>query len=487
MDASDGPLSAHEPHASRVGLVIGALKARIEARTLGRGARLPSVRRFAEELGVSKSTVVEAYDRLVAEGVVEARRGSGFYVSSAAQPLVLARAPNLDPAVDLLAIMRHELEARPDIIQPASGWLPESWLPAASVEKALRAVARSGGPARMRYDSPLGFEPLRRLIAARLVERGLRVDPSQIVITDSTTQAIDLAGRFFLSPGDRVAVDDPRYFNFLKLIEAHRAAIVSAPYTREGPDIAALEALFAEHRPRLYFMIAGPHNPTGATLSAATAHRVLKLAERYNVVIVEDDVYGDFETTVSPRVATFDGFDRVIYVGGYSKTVSGGVRVGYLVARPDWIGPIVDLKLATTLTNSAFAAAAIHNLLAEGGYRRHLDALRARLAEAIARTCLRLKRCGVTPWIEPDSGMFVWAGLPDGLDATDVARAAQDDKMIFAPGRSFSASPQWRGFMRFNVAASSDPRVFEVLEKAMEKATKAPSAGAYAPPANSLA
>ena len=249
----------------------------------------------------------------------------------------------------------------------------------------------------------------------------------------------------------------------------------------------ALEALFAEHRPRLYFMIAGPHNPTGATLSAATAHRVLKLAERYNVVIVEDDVYGDFETTVSPRVATFDGFDRVVYVGGYSKTVSGGVRVGYLIARPDWIGPIVDLKLATTLTNSAFAAAAIHNLLAEGGYRRHLDALRARLAEAIARTCLRLKRCGVTPWIEPESGMFVWAGLPDGLDATDVARAAQDDKMIFAPGRSFSASPQWRGFMRFNVAASSDPRVFEVLEKAMEKATKAPSAEAYAPPANSLA
>jgi DNA-binding transcriptional MocR family regulator len=457
---------------TRVGLVIDALRARIDSRALGRGAKLPSVRRLAEELGVSKSTVVEAYDRLLAEGAVEARRGSGFFVAAAPQPLVLARAPSLDPAVNLLAIMRRELEAHPDVIQPGYGWLPESWLPGAAVEKALRAVARSHSPAVLRYDSPLGFEPLRRVIGARLAERGARVDPAQIVITDSTTQAIDLAGRFFLSPGDRVVVDDPLYFNFVKTIEAHRATIVGAPYTREGPDVVALEAIFAEQRPRIYLMVAGPHNPTGATISGAVAHRVLMLAERYDVVIVEDDVYGDFETAPSPRLATFDGFDRVVSVGGYSKTVSGGVRVGYLVARPDWVEPIVDLKLATTLTNSAFAAAAIHNLLTEGGYRRHLDALRARLADAIARTCLRLKACGVTPWIEPQSGMFVWAELPDGLDATNVARAAQADRVVFAPGRSFSASPKWRGFMRFNVGISADSRVFEALERAMARASR---------------
>jgi DNA-binding transcriptional MocR family regulator len=470
MDTSASYVGSAPSSPSRVSVVIETLRARIQSRALGRGARLPSVRRLAEELGVSKSTVVEAYDRLAAEGAVEARRGSGFFVASAPEPLVLARAPSLDPAVDLLAIVRRELQARPDVLQPASGWLPESWLPAAGFEKALRYVARSGGPARLRYDSPLGFEPLRKLIAARMVERGVRVDPAQIVLTDSTTQALDLAARLFLSSGDRIVIDDPRYYNLIQLVDAHRAEIIAVPYTSEGPDVAALEAIFAEHRPRLYFMISGPHNPTGACLSPTVAHRVLTLAERYDVTIVEDDIYGDFESTPSARVATFDGFDRVVSVGGFSKTVSTGLRIGYLIARPDWIEPIVDLKLATTLGNSAFAAAVFHNFLTEGGYRRHLDTLRPRLAEAIARTCVRLRACGATPWIEPQSGMFVWAKLPDDLDATDVARAAQDDNVVFAPGRSFSASLEWRGYMRFNVAACADPHVFEVLGRAMEKA-----------------
>jgi DNA-binding transcriptional MocR family regulator len=385
---------------------------------------------------------------------------------------VLANAPNLDPAVDLLAIVRQSLDERPDVLQPAHGWLPESWLPAAGVEKAIRAVARGGGPARLRYDSPLGFEPLRRLLAARFAERGARVDASQIMLTDSAMQALDLAARFLVSPGDRVVIDDPVFYNFQQLLSAHRASIVGVPYTREGPDVEALEAVFAEHRPRLYITVAGPHNPTGAAPSPATAHRILMLAERYDVTIVEDDVYADFEPLPSPRLATFDGFNRVVQVGGYTKTVTAALRVGYLVARPDWIEPIVDLKLATTLGNSAFAAAFMHNFLLEGGYRRHLEGLRPRLAEAIARASRRLRACGAAPWVEPQGGLFLWAELPGGLDATEVARAAQCDNVVFAPGRSFSAAPQWRGYMRFNVAVSADPRVFDALERAMEKAAK---------------
>jgi len=454
---------------SRVGLVLAALRARIEARALPRGARLPSVRRLAEELGVSKSTVVEAYDRLAAEAAVEARRGSGFYVAAPPAPLKLSAAPPLDPAVDLLTLVRRALEDQPHDLQPASGWLPESWLPAAGLEKAVRAVARGPGLTKLRYDSPHGFEPLRRLIAARLAERGASIDPARLVLADSTTQALDLALRFFVSPGDRVVVDDPRYFNLVHLVGAHRAELTGVPYTREGPDVEALEAIFAERRPRLYLMLAGPHNPTGATLSQAFAHRVLTLAEKYDVVIVEDDVYGDFESAPSPRLAALDGFSRVIYVGGFSKTVTAALRVAYLAGRADWMDAIVDLKLATTLGNSAFAAATLHAFLAEGGYRRHLDALRPRLAAATARLISRLRTLGLVAWIEPRAGLFAWFELPDCLDATDVARAAQSRNVVFAPGRSFSADPRWRGFMRFNVAVSSDPRVFETLEWAMAK------------------
>jgi DNA-binding transcriptional MocR family regulator len=336
-------------------------------------------------------------------------------------------------------------------------------------------VLRGSAKNKLRYDSPFGYEPLRRLIAARMGERGIPVDPARIVLADSTTQALDLALRFHVSPSDRVVVDDPTYFNLAQLIGAHRAELVAVPYTREGPDLAALERIFAERRPRVYVALSGPHNPTAATLSAASAHRVLTLAERYDVVLVEDDVYGDFEANPSPRLAAFDGFSRVIYVGGFTKTVSAALRVSYLIGRPDWMEAIVDLKLATTLGSSAFAAAAVHAYLAGGGYRRHLESLRGKLAGATTRALARLRALGLKPWVEPRAGIFVWAELPDGLDAAEVARHGQRDSVVFAPGRMFSASPQWRGFLRFNVAVSADGRVFEALERAMAATRNAPS------------
>ena len=361
-------MDALDISSSRAAFVVATLRARIESHALPRGARLPSVRRLAEDLGVSKSTVVEAYDRLAAEGAVEARRGSGFYVAAPQAQLKLAAAPALDPAVDLLTLIRRALESDPASLHPGAGWLPESWLPAEGVEKAVRAVARGAALTKLRYDSPKGFEPLRRLIAARLADRGAPIDPEHLLLTDSATQALDLVLRFFLSPGDGLVIDDPRYFNLVPLANAHRAEISCVPYTRDGPDVEALEALFAAKRPRVYLMLVGPHNPTGATISPVVAHRVLRLAENYDVVIVEDDIYGDFETAPSPRLAALDGYHRVIHVGGYSKTVTAALQASAFSpgGRADWIEGLLDLKLATTLGNSAFAAATLHAFLVGG-------------------------------------------------------------------------------------------------------------------------
>ena len=467
----DSSLPPAPPQVSRVGLVMAAVRARIEARAIGRGAKLPSVRKFAEQLGVSKSTVVEAYDRLAAEGAVEARRGSGFYVAAAAPPLVLAsEAPRLSPGVDLQAIMRSALEARPEMLQPGSGWLPESWLPLDAVDRALRAVSRGPSAAKLRYDSPRGYEPLRKVIAARLAERGAPIDPGQLVLTDSATQGLDLVLRFFLSPGDVVVIDDPHYFNLTQLLKAHRIRTVMAPFGREGPDLEALEAVFRDERPRLYMTVAGPHNPTGVTWSPTTAHRALRLAERYDVTILEDDIYGDFEPTPTPRLASFDGYERVVQVGGCSKTVSASLRVAYVAARQDWSEALVDLKLATSLSNSCLAASALHRVLTEGAYRRHLDTLRPRLAEAIGLTSRRLKSLGVTPWVEPRGGIFIWAELPGGREAVEVAERALADNIVLAPGRAFSPNPRWASYMRFNVALTSEARVYETLARAMDGA-----------------
>ena len=415
---------------------------------------------------------------MVAEGAVTARRGSGFFVAGPTRPLVLARTvERREPVADWLWSIRAALESDPDLVQPGSGWLPESWMPELGMQRALRDLARDRAFRKTQYDSPIGYAPLRRQLAVRLGERGVVASPEQIVLTESSTQGVDLALRFLVQPGDTVAVDDPSYFRLLPLLNAHRVNVVAAPLTPEGPDVDALANVFATHAPRVYLTIAGLHNPTGAALSAAVAHRVLKLAERHEVIIIEDEIFADFESgPPGPRLAGFDGLERVIQVGSYSKTISAALRCGYLAVRPDWVDPIVDLKLATSLSSGHFAAAFLHRMLTEAGYRRHLDALRARLADAMGRTLARLRAGGLTPWIEPRGGIFVWARVPEGIDATQVASFGLRNGVAFAPGPVFSGSPEARGFLRFNAAASLSPRGFDVLDQAMRAAVREPAA-----------
>ena len=288
--------------ASRVETTAAFIRGRIASRALARGARLPSVRELAVKLEVSKSTVVEAYDRLAAEGAVVARRGSGFFVAGAARPLTLSTTdPPPEPAVDPSWINRHAMMNAPDFLCPGAGWLPNSWVLDLGVQRALRLAAREDPGRRRQYDEPLGYAPLRRLFSVRLAERAVMADPDQIVVTDSCSQALDLVCRFLLSPNDTVVVDDPCYFNFHSLLRANRARSLTVPMTPDGPDVAELERLFAEHRPRLYLTTGGLHNPTGATPSAATVHRVLRLAEEHDVLILEDDTFADFEAEPSTQ------------------------------------------------------------------------------------------------------------------------------------------------------------------------------------------
>src|SRR5574337_733107 len=457
--------------ASRVETAAAFVRSRIESRALARGARLPSVRELAAKLHVSKSTVVEAYDRLLAEGAVAARRGSGFYVAGAARPLNLtASDPPPEPAIDPSWINRHAMTADADFLCPGAGWLPDAWVLDLGVQRALRLAARDDLHRRRQYDEPLGFAPLRQLFSVRLAERGVLADPDQIVVTDSCSQALDLVCRFLLGPGDTVVVDDPCYFNFHTLLRACRARTVAVPMTPDGPDVAALARLFAERRPRLYLTTAGLQNPTGATLSPAVAHRVLRLAEDHDVIVIEDDTFADFESEPSIRLAGLDGFRRVVQVGSATKTVGAAMRCGYIAARPDWIGPLVDLKLAASRGNSATGAVLLHRILTESGYRRHLDSLRRKLAEAMGHALRNLRRRGLEPWIEPRGGMYVWARLPDGVEAAHVARHGLARKVMFAPGPAFSASEEAKGYLRFNVARCAEPRLYEALDEAIASA-----------------
>nr|WP_143787762.1 PLP-dependent aminotransferase family protein [Paraburkholderia phenazinium] len=456
---------------TRVDVVMDALRERIAGRSLMPGARVPSIRAMTETLGVSKSTVVEAYDRLVAEGTIVARRGSGFFVSGHAPPLALADlGPRLDRQVDPLWLTRQSLETGQKALKPGCGWLPASWLPEDGVRRALRAVARDPHAALADYATPPGLPALRQQLAWRLAQHGVDAPPEQIILTDGGTHALDLVCRFLLEPGDTVLIDDPCYFNFQALLRAHRARIVSVPYTPSGPDLAAFERVLVEHRPRLYVTNSAIHNPTGATLAPAVAHRLLKLAGEHKLLIVEDDIFADFEDEAAPRLAAFDGLARVVSIGSFSKTLSAAVRCGFIAARADWVEPLIDLKLATSFGNGQLAASVVHRLLVDGTYRRHLEGMRAKLADSMGETIRRLTQAGLDIWTRPRAGMFVWARLPGGLDGAEIARHALVDNVVLAPGNVFSASHSAAGFLRFNVSQCNRPKAYEALQRAMDLA-----------------
>jgi len=458
----------------RVESVMAAIRDRIAARTLQPGAKAPSIRAFAPIMGVSKSTVVEAYDRLAAEGVLQARRGSGFYVAGRAPPLALADlGPRLDRSIDPLWVSRQSLEAGVDALKPGCGWLPSAWMPEDAVRRALRSLARTGGANLTDYSPPLGLPAMRGLLSRRLSTAGVEASPAQIMLTESGVQALDLVCRFLLEPGDVVLVDDPCYFNFHALLRAHRVEVVGAPWTPNGPDLELFEQALVEHRPRLYITNSGPQNPTGANLSAVTAHRLLKLAERHGLLIVEDEVYADMETEASPRLAAFDGLERVVVIGSFSKTLSAAGRCGFVAARSDWIEGLIDLKVATSFGGGGLAAELTHAILTNGAYRRYLTALRERLARARGDTLARLRPLGLSPWIEPAAGIFLWMRLPDGLDGGEIAQQALAEGVVLAPGEAFSASRGWRDYLRFNAAQASEARIYDVLERAIRRARDA--------------
>lgn len=454
---------------SRTEHVMQAIRRLVVSRALLPDERLPSIRRFAERMQVSPSTVVEAYDRLVAQGVIHSRPGSGFYVSEAVAPLELsAMGPALDREVDPFWVSRQSLDAAPDMLKPGCGWMPSEWMPNTAIRKAIRQLARADAPVLSNYGSTQGSKALRRLLAREMSTEGLDIPPEQILLSASGTQAIDLICRFILRPGDTVLVDDPCYFNFQALLKAHQANIVSVPYTTTGPDAALFSAVLKLHTVKLYITNSALHNPTGATMSPKSAHHVLREASRHDVIIIEDNIFSSFEPEPSTRLAALDGLDRVIRIGSFSKTLSASIRCGYIAARADWIDSLVDLQVATNFGGpSPFAAEILFAALSDGSYRKHMESTRRKLTLARSKVTEQLEELDIIPWLTPRGGFYLWCELPAGLDSAQVARKALAQQVVLAPGNVFSPQQSKKSFMRFNVSQMTDARVYDVLKNAM--------------------
>ncbi|GGF48484.1 GntR family transcriptional regulator [Azorhizobium oxalatiphilum] len=447
--------------------IVSAVSARIAEGALPSGSRLPSVRQLAALCGVSTLTVSNAYNRLVAEGLLEARRASGYYVAARkASREPQRRALPGSVSIDALWLLQRVYEDDPTLLKVGAGWLPESHLFTDGLRHALAALAKKPGAAVSRYGNPLGYAPLRRAIQMLLTQRAIDCEPDHIILTHGASQALDIAARALLQPGDTAFVDDPGYCNLFPTLRQLGVKIVGIPRTTQGPDVEALEALARQHRPRVFFTNTVLHNPTGTGCAPSVIYRVLRVAEDFDFHIVEDDIFAGMAPEQVPNIASLDQFRRVLYVGSFSKTVSPALRVGYLVVGRDLVERMLYLKLSGGLTSSEITEQAAHAILTEGHHRLHLARLRDKLAAAQKAVCDNLENAGLSVFHRPSGGMFVWAALPGQPDMAEVAQRALEEGIMLAPGALFKADQKPTPFMRFNVTYADHARLYRFLERA---------------------
>jgi DNA-binding transcriptional MocR family regulator len=454
---SDRPLTAQ---------IVAGIKGQIDDRHLRPGSKLPSIRGFAETYNVSRFTVVEAYDRLVAMGYLQSRRGAGFYTATMVTAVVQSVLSDAHKRNDQLVwLVRRLLEVDEGTVLAGGPWLPNSWLDEAGIRQSLNVLARKNGAYLLEYGHPFGYLPLREHLTQMLGGLGITAHSGQILLTQGTSQALELVIRYLLKPGDAVLVDDPGYYNMFGNLRLHGVQMLAVPRNPDGPDIAILEKLAAAHRPKVYFTQSVMQNPTGTDMSPHVAFKVLQAAERHDFIVVEDDIFSDLQVKPTPRLATLDQLNRVIYVRSFSKTLSGSLRVGFVACAQDIANQLADIKMLTSITTSQFTERLIYLMLVDGHYRKYLSRLHERLGEARLSVVRSFERIGLELFVEPADGMFVWARFPHIADSLALAEAWRSEGIMIAPGAVFRPHLERSPWMRFGVAVCADKRAQDLLER----------------------
>lgn len=447
---------------------------RIDERVFRPGMRMPSIRRLASDKGVSRFTVVEAYERLVAQGYLESRRGSGFYVRDLCDRTAPASLPTrtgavLGSALDVVWLLRNILHTTAPEKGPGLGYLPNRWLDGDLLANALRGLGRQAGAQLLMSGTPQGFYPLRQQLQTRLAELEIGASPEQIVLLSGITQGIDLIARLCVQPGDTVLVGDPAWFQMFGRFASQGARLIGFPYRPDGPDLDALEELVKTWRPRLLVINSVLQNPTGTSLTASQAFRILQLAEAHDFLVIEDDAYGDLCPLGFPatRLAGLDQLKRVLYLGSFSKTLAANLRVGYVACAPELAKALADQKMLADMTTPEINERVVFKILTEGHYRRHVERLRSRLDAVRERATHALEKAGLRLFAPAAAGMFVWADA--GIDTASLAAAAHEEGYLLAPGSLFSPQQTPSTWLRMNVANCGDPGMLEFLARQLQR------------------
>ena len=449
---------------------------RIRNYLLAAGARLPSVRQCAEQHQVSPSTVVAAYDRLLAQGLVEARKNRGFFVREmasvqeapvAASSQVNAKDGAVAPRsqINAGALMRGMFHGVSGKAQPGVGVFPPEWLENSFMPAAVRRIAASGEDFTFQYGEPAGDLGLRRSLSKKLIGLNLHAGPEQIITTVGATHALDVVSRTLLRAGDYVMVEEPGWAVEFARLDALGMRILPVPRRPDGPDLAVMARYCEAHKPKLFVSVSVLHNPTGYCLSPGGAHRVLTLANQHDFHIVEDDTYSHLAPDHATRLSVLDGLQRTIYVSGFSKILSPGWRIGYLAAPPGLVDRLLDTKLVATLSTPALLEKAMAWCIDQGQLRRHAERVRARLDQARTRSVKLAVAAGCSFAAEP-AGLFGW--VETGVDTDALAQRLLDEGHLIAPGALFHAQRRASTLMRINFSVAQEPGFWRVFERVLK-------------------
>lgn len=408
------------------------------------GTRLPSVRQIARANLLSQSCVIDACERLVAQGLLSARQGAGFMVAAA--PLNAGynnRLAGIDGGPPAGGLHLGE------------GGLPQGWRESDDLSYAIRQVARTDMASLFNYSSPLGLPALREQIGKRLRLIDIQADDDQLLTTAGASHALDLLVRTLLKAGDCVVVENPGYAPLFELLRLHGVQLLEVRRTPSGPDPQALEALLQQCRPVAMFINSHHHNPTGSCLTPAVAQQILQLCNAHDVQLIEDDVYADLHNGNGIRLAALDG--RVIYVGSFSKTLSSSLRVGFICAGHALIARLARVKTISSMGASSFNEAVLANLLGSGAYRKMVQRQRQRLNTDRAAALQALEDADWEVFGKPCGGLFIWARSTQSDPARLQHQAQSSGVRLCAPG-AFSPTGEAGAWQRINVAYACDPR-----------------------------
>ena len=367
---------------------------------------------------------------------------------------------------------------QPDMISFAGGMPAPELFPTVEMAAAATRILRDQGPQALQYSTTEGYPPLREMIARHTARFGLQVTPDNVLITSGSQQALDLLGKILINPGDRILVEAPTYLGALQAWNVYGAEYVPVPIDDGGMEIGSLEAALRTG-PKFIYVLPNFQNPTGVTLRGDRRRRLVALADRYGVPIVEDDPYGQLRYEGSPQtpVVVLDGRDRetddfgyrgnVIYLSTFSKILAPGLRLAWVVAPPEVIDKLVQAKQSADLNTALLNQMLVYEVAQGGFLDRHISRLcqvyrerRDTMLRAITEHFPAEVR-----WTRPEGGLFLWVTLPEEMDAGQVLQAALPRKVAFVPGAAFYPCGGGANTLRLNFSYSTPDRINEGIAR----------------------